>query len=119
MESTLSSLRQLGATFALDDFGTGYSSLSHLRRFSFQRLKIDRSFVHGICTTADDEKLMRAIIALAKQLGMETIAEGVETEEQLNFLRSEGCDFAQGFLLGRPMPAGDFERLLDVEKADE
>lgn len=119
VESTLSSLRQLGATFALDDFGTGYSSLSHLRRFSFQRLKIDRSFVRGICTTADDEKLMRAIIALAKQLGMETIAEGVETEEQLNFLRSEGCDFAQGFLLGRPMPAGDFERLLNVEKADE
>jgi diguanylate cyclase (GGDEF)-like protein/PAS domain S-box-containing protein len=119
VENTLSSLRQLGATFALDDFGTGYSSLSHLRRFSFQRLKIDRSFVRGICTTEDDEKLLRAIIALAKQLELETVAEGVETEEQLNFLRSEGCDFAQGFLLGRPMPAIDFERLLDLEKTEE
>jgi len=118
VESTLSSLRQLGATFALDDFGTGYSSLSHLRLFRFQRLKIDRSFVSGICTTEDDEKLMRAIVALAKQLDLETVAEGVETEEQLSMLRNEGCDFAQGFMLGRPMPAIELERLLDREKAE-
>jgi EAL domain-containing protein (putative c-di-GMP-specific phosphodiesterase class I) len=118
VESTLSSLRELGATFALDDFGTGYSSLSHLRRFRFQRIKIDRSFVRGICTTKDDEKLMRAIVALAKQLEMETIAEGVETEEQLEMLRSEDCEYAQGFLLGRPVPAVEFDRLLDREKLD-
>lgn len=118
VESTLSSLRELGATFALDDFGTGYSSLSHLRRFRFQRLKIDRSFISGICTTEDDEKLMRAIVALAKRLGLETVAEGVETEEQLAMLRNEGCEFAQGYLLGRPMPANELERLLDREKAD-
>jgi diguanylate cyclase (GGDEF)-like protein/PAS domain S-box-containing protein len=118
VETTLISLRQLGATFALDDFGTGYSSLSHLRRFRFQRIKIDRSFVRGICTTKDDEKLMRAIVALAKQLEMETIAEGVETEEQLKMLRNEDCEFAQGFLLGRPVPAVEFDRLLDREKMD-
>ena len=119
VENSLSALRELGASFALDDFGTGYSSLSCFRRFRFHRLKIDHSFVSGICTNEDDERLIRAIVALAKQLGLETVAEGVETEEQLNILRSEGCDFAQGFLLGRPQPAEEFERLLDREKTEE
>ncbi len=119
VENTLNSLRELGATFALDDFGTGYSSLSQLRRFRFQRLKIDRSFVAGICTTENDERLIRAIIALAGELDLETIAEGVETEEQMRRLLDVGCNFAQGFLLGCPMPAADFERLLDRDKPDE
>jgi diguanylate cyclase (GGDEF)-like protein/PAS domain S-box-containing protein len=119
VERTLSSLRELGATFALDDFGTGYSSLSHLRRFHFQRLKIDRSFVNGIGSSDDDEKLVRAVIALATQLDLETVAEGVESEEQLDFLLREGCDYAQGYLIGRPTLAEDFERLLEQEKPDE
>jgi diguanylate cyclase (GGDEF)-like protein/PAS domain S-box-containing protein len=118
VEDTLSALQDLGATLALDDFGTGYSSLNHLRRFSFQRLKIDRSFVAGLGSQKGDEDLIRAVIALAQKLDIETVAEGVETEEQLVFLREEGCDFVQGYLLGRPVPAEEFERLLECEKED-
>ena len=119
VEETLTALRDLGASFALDDFGTGYSSLSHLRRFSFQRLKIDRSFVSGVDSGDEDMQLVRAVIALAKELNIKTVAEGVETEEQLRFLRDEGCDFVQGFLLGRPAPPEEFERLLEQEKPEE
>lgn len=119
VERTLSSLRELGATFALDDFGTGYSSLSHLRRFDFQRLKIDQSFVNGIGRNDDDEKLTRVVIGLATHLGLETVAEGVETEEQMEFLLLEGCNFVQGYLTGRPTTADAFGRLLDREKSDE
>ena len=119
VERTLTDLRALGATFALDDFGTGYSSLSHLRRFNFQRLKIDRTFVAGIGSSRDDEQLARAVIALARQLDLETVAEGVETEEQLHFLRREGCDCAQGFLIGRPMSADRFRALLESEKDED
>ena len=111
-ETTLPKLRQLGATLALDDFGTGYSSLSHLRHFRFERIKIDQSFVAGIGQSADDEELTRAVIALAHRLNMEVVAEGVETESQYEFLRGQGCDFVQGWLLGRPMPAEEFEGLL-------
>ncbi|MCA9512047.1 MAG: EAL domain-containing protein, partial [Myxococcales bacterium] len=110
---TIAALRSQGCTFALDDFGTGYSSLSHLRRFEFDRLKIDRSFVAGIGRVAGDEELTRAVIALGQRLGIETVAEGVETETQLAFLRDEGCDFVQGYLLGRPLPAAETERMLE------
>ncbi len=119
VEETLTAFQEMGASLALDDFGTGYSSLSHLRRFSFQRLKIDKSFVGGLGTDDGDEELVRAVIALANRLNIQTVAEGVETEEQLNFLRAEGCDFVQGYLLGRPMPAADFERFLDLEKLED
>ncbi len=114
-ERTLKTLRALGATLALDDFGTGYSSLSHLRRFRFERIKIDRSFVSGIGENEGDEELTRAVIALSQRLGMETVAEGVETEEQLAFLQEEGCDYVQGFLLGRPCHAREFTDLLRAE----
>jgi EAL domain-containing protein (putative c-di-GMP-specific phosphodiesterase class I)/PAS domain-containing protein len=111
-DETLAWLRELGASLALDDFGTGYSSLSHLRRFSFQRLKVDRSFVDGLGSTLEDERPVRGVIALAHRLNIETVAEGVETEEQLDILRKEGCNYIQGFLLGRPEPPELFERLL-------
>ena len=93
-----------------------YSGISHLRRFSFQRLKIDRSFVSGLGSTHADEELVQAVIALAQKLEIETVAEGVETEAQLVFLREEGCDFVQGYLFGRPAPTQEFESVLEQEK---
>jgi diguanylate cyclase (GGDEF)-like protein/PAS domain S-box-containing protein len=119
VEGTLAALGDLGASLALDDFGTGYSSLSHLRRFCFQRLKIDRSFVAGLGVHEEDEQLVRAIIALAKRLEIRIVAEGVETEEQFAFLREEECDFVQGYLFGRPMPASDLASLLDLDKTPD
>jgi EAL domain-containing protein (putative c-di-GMP-specific phosphodiesterase class I) len=99
-------LRRRGTRIALDDFGTGQASLSHLRRFPFDYIKIDQSFVAGIGTVPNDEKLIQAIIRLAHALQMEVIAEGVETEPQRAFLEAEGCDYIQGYLVGRPAASG-------------
>ena len=104
----LSSLRTAGVTLSLDDFGTGFSSLSYLKRFRFDVLKIDRSFVAGLPDTLDDALLVKAILAMAKGFDLRVVAEGVETREQLNFLTSQGCDFMQGYLLSRPMSAEDY-----------
>ena len=112
VEETLAWLQQQGASLALDDFGTGFSSLSHLRRFSLQKLKIDRSFVNGLGSAQEDEWLVGGVIALARRLNIQTVAEGVETQQQLDILRDEGCDFVQGYLLERPLPAQDFGSLL-------
>jgi len=112
-ELMLAWLQGLGTTLALDDFGTGYSSLGLLRRISFQRLKIDRSFVSGLGSEPEDERMVRGVIALAHRLDIDTIAEGVETEEQLAVLRSEGCNYIQGYLFGRPEAPERFERLLE------
>ena len=103
--SVLSDLKAMGIRIALDDFGTGYSSLSYLRRFPFDSLKIDKSFV--MAATADEgaRTIVRAIIALAANLDLNVVAEGVETIEHLELLRAAGCPQLQGFLLGRPMPA--------------
>ena len=102
---SLQSLHDLGVAIALDDFGTGYASLSHLKRFPVDRLKIDRSFVHEIESRSEDAIIVRAIINLAHNLGMEVVAEGIETPAQFEFLREQGCDIAQGYLIGRPMSA--------------
>jgi EAL domain-containing protein (putative c-di-GMP-specific phosphodiesterase class I) len=88
---------------ALDDFGTGYSSLSYLKRFRFDVLKIDRGFVAGLPANPDDVSLVKAILAMATGLDLRVLAEGVENAEQLGFLTAQGCDFAQGYLIARPM----------------
>lgn len=103
--NTLSGLRAMGVKVAVDDFGTGYSSLNYLRRFPIDILKIDKSFVCELTSNADDAAIAAAIIALAHSLRLTVIAEGVETEAQLNHLRRQGCDQAQGFFISRPLPA--------------
>jgi diguanylate cyclase (GGDEF)-like protein/PAS domain S-box-containing protein len=105
-------LRAIGVEWSIDDFGTGYSSLSHLHRLHFDTLKIDRSFVARMGAEEGGSEMVRAIIALAHSLGMDVVAEGVETEEQLVALRRLGCQYAQGFFLSRPVPAGEAERLI-------
>jgi diguanylate cyclase (GGDEF)-like protein len=110
--ATLHRLRELGVHIAMDDFGTGYSSLSYLRSFPFDKIKIDRSFVKDITVTTGSLSIVRAVAAMAKGLGMETTAEGVETQEQLETVKSEGCTEIQGFLLSRPLPVNEIEQLL-------
>jgi diguanylate cyclase (GGDEF)-like protein/PAS domain S-box-containing protein len=110
--ATLYRLRELGVRIAMDDFGTGYSSLAYLQSFPFDRIKIDRSFIKDITDGLGSLNIVRAMAALAKGLGMETTAEGVETSEQLDQVRSEGCTEMQGFLFSRPRPANELEELL-------
>jgi len=113
--ATLEALKRLGVRVALDDFGTGYSSLTHLRRFQFDKVKIDRSFVRDLGGNGEAEAIVRAVIALGHSLGMRSNAEGVETLEQAAFLSHQGCQEVQGFLYARPMPSDDIVRLMDEE----
>lgn len=115
-EATAQSLRQLramGIQLSMDDFGTGYSSLSYLKQFPFDILKIDRSFVRDIETEPGDQQLIVATLAMAKGLGLEVVAEGIENQNQLDFLIESGCDAAQGYLLGKPMSAAEFQQQLE------
>jgi len=106
----MAALKALGLTFSLDDFGTGFSSLAYLRRLPVSELKIDRSFVATVAENDRDAALVRSIRAIATDLGLETVAEGVENPAQLAFLEATGCRIFQGYLFGRPMPLADFEQ---------
>ena len=106
--STLEGLSKLGVLVSLDDFGTGYSSLGYLKHFRLNKLKIDRSFVKDITRDKDDQLIVRAMVELADGLGLTTIAEGIETKTQAKLLIKLGCEEGQGYLYGKPMPAGDF-----------
>ena len=109
--ATLHALRNLGLRISMDDFGTGYSSLSYLRAFPFDKIKIDRSFVSGIAAEGDTMAIIRAIASLGASFGMTTIAEGVETAEQMRRIREEGCTDVQGYFISRPISANDIGRL--------
>jgi EAL domain-containing protein (putative c-di-GMP-specific phosphodiesterase class I) len=108
-------LRSLGIRFSMDDFGTGYSSLSYLSRLPIDQLKIDQSFVRNITTDQHDAAIVQTIISMAQGLGLEVIAEGVETEAQREFLELRGCHNYQGYLYARPMPIHDVEALLESQ----
>lgn len=112
----LHSLQALGVRVALDDFGTGYSSLSYLRSFPFNKIKIDQSFVRALEEGGSAHAIVRAIATLADALGMETLAEGVETQALMDILRQEGCDMIQGYLIGRPVPGEQVQRLLPSQQ---
>src|SRR4029078_5010116 len=110
--NVLNRLKQTGVQLSLDDFGTGYSSLSYLHQLPFDTLKIDRSFVSRVGERGENSEILQTIVSLAKNLRMRVIAEGIETESQLNILRNLGCDYGQGYLLAKPMPRENAEHLL-------
>ena len=110
--SVLQRLKKLGVHLAVDDFGTGYSSLSYLRQFPIDVLKIDQSFIHQISGNPYDSAIVSAIIDMGKSLNHRVIAEGVETQEQLNFLQAHGCSEGQGYFFSRPVPADQFAHIL-------
>lgn len=112
-------LRDTGIQVAIDDFGTGYSSLSYLKKFDIDYLKIDKSFVHNLEIDNNNIALSEAIIMMAHKLGLKVIAEGVETEQQKQMLIDADCDYAQGYLYARPVPADEFEALLQHQMPDQ
>ncbi|MEA2344415.1 MAG: hypothetical protein QOF63_2584, partial [Thermoanaerobaculia bacterium] len=115
----LQALRELGVSIAIDDFGTGYSSLNYLKRFPITAVKIDRAFVRDLATSDGDAAIVSAVVGIARALKLRVIAEGVETEEQLSFLRRRNCDAAQGYLFSRPVAAAALPDCLFEHPLDE
>jgi EAL domain-containing protein (putative c-di-GMP-specific phosphodiesterase class I) len=113
---TLHQLRNLGVRISMDDFGTGYSSLSYLRSFPFDKIKIDQSFVRNLASNSDSQAIVRAVTGLGSSLGMKTTGEGVETQEECDYLMRHGCTEAQGYFFGKPKPAGELLDLLSEEQ---
>jgi EAL domain-containing protein (putative c-di-GMP-specific phosphodiesterase class I) len=111
-KNTLQSLSDLGVTLSLDDFGTGYASFNYLKKFPFDAIKVDRSFVQQLDTSEEDKEIVRSIISIAKKLDLEVTVEGIENLEHEAFILSEGCDVGQGYLYGKPMPCDEFENSL-------
>ena len=114
--SILNALLELGVTVALDDFGTGFSSLTYLRKLPFNRIKIDRSFIQDMLTQPDCAAIVKSVISLARDLRIGVVAEGVETADQLDYLRQISCDEVQGYLISRPVSADAVPALLDTKK---
>ena len=108
----MNDLHERGIRMSIDDFGTGYSSLSYLKKFRVYKLKIDKSFIQDISTDGEDRAIVAAVISMSKSLGLRTIAEGVETAEQLEFLREQGCDEVQGYYFSKPLPVAQMDALL-------
>jgi EAL domain-containing protein (putative c-di-GMP-specific phosphodiesterase class I) len=109
--SRIGELTRMGMHVSIDDFGTGYSSLSQLQRLPIQKLKIDKSFVRDIATSSNDQAIVRAVVLMAHSMNLRVVAEGVEKEDQLSFLREQQCDEAQGFLFSEPLSAEKFLEL--------
>ncbi|MNJ62453.1 Phytochrome-like protein cph2 [compost metagenome] len=116
--AVLAQLQQLGVATAVDDFGTGYSSLAYLKMLPIDHLKIDRAFIKDLPGDDDDVAITRAIIDLGHALGFRITAEGIETRQQYEFLRNAGCDQGQGYLIGRPMPAQQFDQWLRTAQVE-
>jgi diguanylate cyclase (GGDEF)-like protein len=116
--AVLEKLKSIGVRIAIDDFGTGYSSLAYLKRFPIDTLKVDRSFIRDIPADSGDKKITRAVIAMAHSLRLKVVAEGVETADQLKFLRAQRCDAIQGFFLYRPLPEGEVAGVLELNRQD-
>ena len=116
IRSTMHELRTLGTRLAVDDFGTGYSSLGYIQQFEFDVLKIDKSFVDDI-DQFTNQRIVTAVLDLARQLGVRTIAEGIETELQAGLLEELGCRLGQGYLYSRPVPQADFRELLSSDRS--
>jgi EAL domain-containing protein (putative c-di-GMP-specific phosphodiesterase class I) len=117
--AVLDALRARGITIAVDDFGTGYSSMTYLRHLPIDTVKIDRSFVARATEHGYDSTVIEALLTIGRTLGLSVIAEGVETEEQLEYVRARGCHRAQGFLLARPMPIDEAEAMMRTLPAHE
>ena len=117
--SVLQQLVAMGLRFAIDDFGTGYSSLSYLKRFPVSKLKIDRSFVRGIAADPDDAAITTAIISMAKGLNLKVVAEGVENEAQMSFLRAHQCDAVQGYYFSRPLAVNEVADKLRADNSEQ